>query len=247
MDRPPPLTLPDQIAAASEWWREAGVDAVFLDEPQAWLAPDEPESETPTAKPPKPAEPAAPPPPSIGGDEAGWPRDADAFARWWLEEPSLDDGGTFPRIAPRGAAGAELMVLVPMPEAVDREELLSGAEGRLVDNMLAAMGIKADSSYIAAALPRHMPMPDWQGLAERGLGSLLRHHCAVIRPDRLLVMGQALLPLLGHDGANGPASIRETKLGEVMVPTLATFAPERLLDHPKLRADLWRRWLDFSQ
>ena len=33
-------TLTDSIAAAQAWWREAGVDLVFHDAPQPWLAPE---------------------------------------------------------------------------------------------------------------------------------------------------------------------------------------------------------------
>ena len=246
-DITPALSLADQFAATLDWWREAGVDAVFVDEPAGWLAPEEDDLPAPVAKQQRPPEPAVPPPPLLGGEEAGWPASLDAFAGWWLEEPSLDEGGTFPRIAPYGVVEADLMVLVPMPEAEDRESLLTGPQGRLVANILAAMEIGEDRRYVAAALPRHMPVPDWRGLAEAGLGGIVRHHCALARPRRLLIMGQALLPLLGHDGAHGPAAIRQTELPAGAVPSLATFAPDRLLDHSKLRADLWRRWLDFSQ
>ena len=39
---------------------------------------------------------------------------ADDAAGWWLSEPSLDGGTVQGRVAPRGSAGAELMVLVAL-------------------------------------------------------------------------------------------------------------------------------------
>ena len=129
---PSPSPLQADLAAALDWWREAGVDAVFEDEPRGWLA--EPAAEAEAAAPPsrKPLQPApAPPPdlPKIGGPREQWPRDLAAFRAWWLSEASLDEGGLAPRIAPSGDAGAKLMVLVAMPEEGDRDTLLSGPGG----------------------------------------------------------------------------------------------------------------------
>src|SRR5690242_19127952 len=95
--RPAP-SLADSIAAAQAWWREAGVDFAYTDEPAPWLA-DEKTADAPA--PPAQATPARPPEPErpkIGGDRASWPQDLAAFRDWWLVEPSLDAGGTHPRL-----------------------------------------------------------------------------------------------------------------------------------------------------
>src|SRR5690606_27535916 len=99
---------------------------------------------------------------------------------WWLCEPSLDVGGLHPRVPPRGAAEPALMVLVPMPEAEDAEVLLSGAEGRLITNIAAALRLDADAIYWAAALPRHTPAPHWDELRRAGLGAVLQHHITLV-------------------------------------------------------------------
>ena len=165
-----PTPLAEQIAAAQAWWREAGVDFVFHDEPRAWLADDAPPAHSAAAV-TAPASPVEPPRARIGGDPSGWPQDLAAFHRWWLEDPSLDTGGAALRVAPRGEAGAALMILVPMPEAEDSDTLLSERHGTLVGNMLRAMNIPPERAYLAAALPRHASHPDWAGLAARGLGA----------------------------------------------------------------------------
>ena len=66
-------TLESKIAAALDWWRDAGVDATFTDEPRAWLAvtaEDEIVRETEKKRNRRPAEvetKPAPPARQIGG------------------------------------------------------------------------------------------------------------------------------------------------------------------------------------
>jgi DNA polymerase len=240
-----PPTLTEQFAAAQEWWREAGVDADFADAPRNWLEDplEMPVEAALAAVPTKPAEPALPP---LGGARSSWPQSLADFAPWWLAGEDFDTGGTGPRIAPRGVAAAELMVLVPMPEEADRDRLLSAAHGRLIGKMLAAMGIADDAAYLASALPRHARHPDWQALAERGLGDINLHHVHQAAPKRLVVLGRAMLPLFGHDPAQAGAQPRRIALEGCGVPALVSFGPEALLQTPRFRAGLWRSWLDWT-
>lgn len=245
MDSRTPLTLAEQIAAAQAWWLEAGVDSDFGDEPRHWLErPAREAAEAPQAPPPvTPSEPAEPP---LGGASSAWPRTLADFAPWWLAGEHLDTGGAGPRVGPRGAAEAELMVLVPMPEPEDTERLLSGLQGKLVGNMLAAMGIAESAVYVAAALPRHARHPDWSGLAARGLGKVLIHHVNLVAPKRLLVLGRAMLPLFGHDPAQAGAKPRRIALEGCGAPALVSFGPDALLQTPRFRAGLWRGWLEWT-
>ena len=240
-----PLTLAEQIAAAHDWWREAGVDAAFADEPRDWLErPPEPApSVASSATSAHAAEPAVPP---LGGDCAAWPQALADFAAWWVSDEAFETAGTGPRVPPRGVAGAELMVLVPTPEEADAERLLSGPQGRLVGNMLTAMGIAEDAAYLASALPRHVRHSDWHALAARGLGKIVIHHVRLVQPKRLLVLGRAMLPLFGHDPAQAGAKPREMSLEGCEVPALVSYGPEGLLDTPRFRAALWRGWLDWT-
>ncbi|MEO0063359.1 MAG: hypothetical protein RLZZ08_1919 [Pseudomonadota bacterium] len=246
----PPATLAEQVAAAQQWWRDAGVDCLFVDEPQGWLhdtvgTAAAPTPATPIIAAPRPVKPDQPAV-RLGGDEAGWPTDLPTFREWWLTEPTLDVGGLNARIPPRGEAGAPLMVLVPMPEADDGETLLSGREGRLLANFALAAGINPAALHVASALPRHMVAPDWAALAAGGLGQILRHHIQLAAPKRLLVMGRDILPLIGHDPAQSTPGPGNLRLEGQELPMLATYAPARLLDHARLRTALWRHWLDWT-
>lgn len=256
MPSPSPSPLASDIAAALDWWREAGVDAIYADAPRTWLAdPRQGDSAgklaaaeaagATGARPSVPSRPSPPPPP-MGGERALWPRDLAAFREWWLAEPSLDEGGLAPRVAPRGEAGAELMVLIDMPEEEDSETLLSGPGGRLLDSFLAAAGLAPGQVYRAAALPRRTPVPDWAALAGQGMGAVLAHHVALARPKRLLIFGTHILPLCGHDPAQGPQKLRCFNHDSGRVPALSEPRLERLLEKPGLRARMWRHWLDWT-
>ncbi len=247
MDRSVSPSLADELAAAQEWWREAGVDCVFGDEPVQWLKDPVPEAEPPPAVAARAeAVPAAPPAPAIGGEEAGWPADPEAFARWWMTEPSLDTGGADSRVPPRGAAGAKVMILVPQPEREDRERLLSGPQGRLLASFLDAAGIAEENTYLASALPRHMPHPDWSGLMRAGLGKIALHHAAIARPARVLLFGNDVLALLGNNPAQNPAFLLNLNHQGRSVPALAARSLEHMLNIPSARSRFWRDWLDWT-
>lgn len=249
-DVPTPLSAQD-LAAAVGWWRDAGVDLDFVDEPLRWLAPEQ-ATDAPlplpaafTAARPQ-AEAEAPAEIAIGGDRAGWPATFEAFRDWWLAEPSLDSGQVRARVAPRGPKGAALMILVAQPEATDSECLLSGPEGAFLGVMLQAMGIRPEEAYVASALPRHTPLPDWDALGAQGLGAVLAHHIHLAAPQRLLVLGSGILPLLGHDPAQSAQTSPMFNHEGRRTPMLPAFELAAIAARPARKAGFWQKWLEFS-
>lgn len=243
-------TAADRVAAAFDWWRDAGVDADFADAAQDWLAaPPLPAPAAATAAAPVPlAAPvqAALPPPRLGGDAAHWPQDLAGFGHWWLSAPELDGGTTTGRVAPRGPHGAPLAILVEHPEAADTDRLLSGPHGRLIGALLRALGHDEDAVYVAAALPRHMPLPDWSALDAAGLGDIARHHLALAAPQRLITFGPNVSSLLGHAPANsGAHSPPYYRIG-ASLPALAAPALESL-QRPGPKRLLWQTLLRWPQ
>lgn len=248
MDHPANPDFLADITGALDWWREAGVDYDFLDEPREWFARPEPAAEQRTAHqraPARaPAESASPRPARL--DPASLPRDLAAFRPWWLSEPMLDDGATGFRIPPQGPAGAKLMIVVEEPEAEDGETLLSGPQGRLLDAMLAAFALPREEAYIASALPRHTPAPDWVALAERGIGQVLAHHVNLVSPERLIVLGGNILSLLGHELPQRPAVLRQLNQEGRSIPMLASWGLPALMKQPRAKPVLWRAWLEWT-
>lgn len=247
MDQRPNPEFLDDITGALDWWRDAGVDCDFLDEPVEWLAPPEPERGAATERrrpEPKPDPDAAPPPAKL--DPAGLPADLAAFTPWWLAEPLLCEGGPAARVAPQGKTGAELMIVVEEPEAEDGEILLSGIHGRLLDAMLSAFGTKREDVYLASALPRHTPGVNWTAMGERGIGQVLAHHVGLVRPKRLFVLGGNVLPLIGHESPHRPAMLRTFDHEGCSIPLLAAWALPALLAQPRAKPVLWKAWLDWT-
>lgn len=259
----PPPDPQRLIADALDWWRSAGVDHAFVDDPQVWLAEHESQGAAqggsakaqPVARlAPLPGD--APPvaaPTRIGGEPAGWPNNLADFAPWWLNEPSLDPAPPARRVAPSGAAGAPLMVLVAMPEEEDVSHgdapatLLSGKAGRLLDAMLQAMGLSRDTIYLAAALPARMPAPDWDDLKERGLREVLLHHIALAAPQRLLILGRGVVSTLAeNDPAKNSHNLQSLDQGEQSVPVGTGYDLEAMLARPALKAGVWKKWLEWT-
>lgn len=237
--------LGEEFAAALDWWREAGVDCDYLDEPRDWLAkPPTAQAEPPPPEfvaPVRPA-PAVPAKPAI--DRAAMPGDLAAFVAWWLGEPALDHGRASGRVPPRGPAGAALMIVVEEPERDDADRLLSGPQGKLLDGFLAAAGIAPDAVYVASALVRNTPMADWQDAAASGIGEALKRHVALVRPARLLAFGGNVLSLLGHDPAQDPAVSQQFDHEGAAIPLIRARSLQAMLGRPAWKAALWRDWLD---
>lgn len=247
MDMRADSSLAEQFAGALDWWHEAGVEHDFADSPHSWIAPEALEEPIEPSRPAAAMAPKPAPAPTPEVDRSSWPVDLATFATWWLSDPLLDGGQLTGRVAPRGVAGAELMVLVAEPERGDSTELLSGPQGRLLSSMLAAMGIAPKSCYFASLLPRHTPHADWAVAAERGQGELACHHVALASPKRLITFGSSILPLLGHDPANFPAGAGEFQHGDCKLPMLAARDLGLLLERPRWKAGFWQMWLDWTK
>lgn len=252
-------TLADDIAATLAWWRAAGVDCDFTDDATAWLAETsagsqeaQPASDL-SAAPQRssaarsgevaPAENVGKPIDLLGDSP---PATLEEFREFWLTTPGLDTIGPRGRIAPRGAANAALMVLVIDPEESDRDRLLSGPQGRLLEQIVSAMGLGEDEVYLASALPRHTPMADTQAAAQAGLGAVLARHIELVAPKRLIAFGTNVLPLLQHGVTNGETSLREINHNGLSDSVMVSGGLDSLMAMPRLKARFWRRWIEWS-
>lgn len=246
----------EALEAAFGWWREAGVDSDYTEEPVSWLAKPEVEGAVTAQRPsqgikePKqtPLERAfcnIPAAERIGGDKAGWPQDLAAFREWWMNEKTLASVGPDHRLPPRGIAGAKVWMVIPQPFEYDSETLLSGEAARLVDAILRAIDVAPHEVYFASALPAPVALADWTDLSTRGLGEVLLHHIALSFPMRVIAFGRALAPLFGvaPENAREPAVV---KLGEAVLPLM--IAPElaELARSPDRRRNFWKRWLEWT-
>jgi DNA polymerase len=219
-----------RAASALEWWHEAGVDTLVDEAPRDWLA-----TTAPARVPAAIAEeiPAAAP---------GLPATLTEFEAW-RTSAAAPDAGWGPPIAPSGNAASGLMVLLDMPEREDAAAgaLLSGEAGRLFDRMLAAIGRDRQSIYLASfAVARPVTRTIAAEFAET-LTDLARHHIALVRPKRLLVMGDAAnRALLGTNAAASGPILHVLKHDGGQTEAVATFHPRFLLENPGRKARAWR-------
>lgn len=239
------------LTAALDWWRDAGIDHAFVDDPQDWLAAARAAPEPAPMAPMKPlrelaAERADSPAVVSVGPREGWPQNLADFPAWWMAEPALAPAG-LPRAAPAGPQGAPLMVLVPMPAADDQQGLMTGKAGKLLDAMFTAMGIDRAQTYLASALPAHVPMADWGLLKQAGIGEVLLHHIALAAPQRLLILGPTgISALLGNDPPNLAQSLRGINQERGLIAAMSAWDLDAMLSRPALKAGLWARWLEWT-
>ena len=259
-----PDNLRDAFVAGLDWWRDAGVAEHVADEPHGWLKSREDPEKKPAAA--TESEPAPAPQAEqvfekagalkrfLGsesegahpGSPADWPGDLATWQKWWMESDLLDPPGAFPRVPPRGAEGAQVMLIVDQPREEDGDALLQGPAGTLAANMLRAMGIAQDARYFASALPRHNLRPDWQALATAGYGQLMVHHIALVQPKRVFACGDRVWSLLAHGTAQAPQSLTTIPLDSASIPVFAMPDLPTLLRSAPVRSQTWNRWLDWS-
>lgn len=248
----PTTPLAAEFDAALHWWRLAGVDCDFAEDATDWLAePNVPQPQVPqdnqvARKADEHVEAKSQNSERIDLLGKNPPADLEAFQRFWLEAPGLDAIGPRGRVAPRGPANADLMVLVIDPEERDSERLLGGPQGALLSNMLAAMGMGEDEVYIASALPRHTPMADTASLAAGGMDAVVLHHIALAAPRRVVAFGANIPPFLGHALAKDLSSLREINQKPESIPLLVNEGLDSLMAMPRLKVRFWRRWMEWS-
>ena len=215
-------------ASALDWWQEAGVDTLVEESPRDWLAPPAAARAAPAAV--VEAAPAAP------------PATLAAFESWRVSA-AAPDFGWGPSVAPGGDAEAGLMVLLDVPEREDAAagHLLGGEAGRLFDRMLAAIGRNRQSIYLASlAVARPISGRIASGAAA-GLAELARYHIGLVRPKRLLVMGDAAnRAVLGTSAAASGSILHVVKHAAGQSEAVATFHPRFLLENPAQKARAWR-------
>lgn len=229
------------LASALEWWRDAGVETLSEDEPRDWLA-------RPVAVPEAIAGPAGETIAATAAPEVPLPDTLDAFIAWRMSDAAPEADWLTPRIAPSGPADADWMILTDMPEADDSDSLMSGAAGRLLGRMLAAIGQKRESVHLAAlawARPLTGQVP---GDAEARLIELALHHVALVAPKKLLLLGQTANRVLGTTSGSAPAnSLHDIKHSGGNTEVVGTFHPRFLMERSAAKAEAWKHLLLLSR
>lgn len=152
----------------------------------------------------------------------------------------------------RGPVRTRLMVVYPQPTLQDDQEgqILQGTEGQLVRNMLAAIGVQVEDTYVAYHTKCRPPQDRHPFVAEVNTClPFVVEQIRTLQPEVVLVMGaiaaqsllqtnQRLESLRGkwfalHEGDLLPQAKRSCHM-------LATYHPMYLLNRPHRKRDAWR-------
>ena len=212
-----------EAASALRWWLEMGVDVATQEDPRNWF---ERAGANSTAPADAPAE--APPVPAT----------LDDFRQWLASEAAPLASARSRFVLPRGAQGAEVMLLSDPPS---REELaddqpIGGEAAVLMERMLAAIGMSGQA-YSANLACFHSPGPRLTPKQIEDCGAAARQHVALARPKRLLLLGDTpSRAVLGKPLLNARGHVHTVE----GVRTVATFHPRQLLRRPSDKALAWK-------
>jgi uracil-DNA glycosylase len=219
----------EDLASAISWWVGAGVDCVVEEAPTLWLGRGESPIATPTV-----AEVVAP---------AAMPHNLAALTQWLMTNQEIPDAGPAQRrVAPSGDSASGFMILIDMPEAGDADagHLLSGEVSELVDRMLGAIGRDRNSVYIASLSPGRTPTGRLSDAGTDRLTEIARHHVALVKPDKLWLMGRAASrAMIGVDDVMGRGSLHVVNHQGGMTAAITSAHPRVLLQTPKRKAEVW--------
>ncbi len=229
----------NSAASALDWWHEAGVDTLVDDVPRDWFAAPEPLI-VPAAVPVAPVAPVAAPSamPLLFADFLNW--------RSGAEVPEADWSGV--SLAAIGPADATVMVLVDCPDRDDGDAgaLLSGASGRLLDRMLAAIGLTRDEVHLAAVCAKRPTAGRIHSEVEARLSEIAKHHIALVAPERLLLLGNAAsrailgMELQAARGRLHGFNHKNADTGAGSTNVVASFHPRFLIEKPAAKAEAWK-------
>ena len=273
------MSDPRALIALLEWYDAVGVDAVVLEQAIDRLAapPPAPVGEAPprwqeggegaapergAARPDRPVHPAPAATVTLPDDDAIDAARAEAAAADSLEalrEVMLRfDGCNLKKTATQlvfadGNPAARIMLI---GEAPGREEDLDGRpfvgrSGKLLDRMLAAIGLDRSSVYIVNVVPWRPPGNRTPSAQETEIcRPFLTRQIELVDPDVLVSLGgPAAKALTGS--ADGILKLRGKwqayRVGEREVPCLATLHPAYLLRQPLQKRLAWRDFLSLKR
>ena len=224
------------LSSALEWWQDAGVDVLVDEEPRDWLASRTPPAETgPIAD-------------AVAAPVEALPAALDAFIAWRMSGAAPEAAWMTPRVPPMGSPDAEWVIFTDMPEPDDSDALLTGPSGRLLDRMLAAIGLSRDAVYLASlavARPLTGRIPSEQ---QERLVELARHHLSLLAPRKLLILGQTTSCVLPETSdAAGFNRIHEINHSGAIMRVLATYHPRLLIERPAAKSEVWKHLLPLSR
>jgi DNA polymerase len=271
--------LAGALESLLRWYVAMGVDAAIAEEPRDHFADVEiAKAETaPAPEPTRPApRPALTPPASAGlgapprpaaeappasaetliraaSERAAAAQNLDALRQAWEGFEGCALAATASRmILSAGTPGSRVMLIGAAPGSDDERqgEAFAGPAGRLVDAMLASIGLSRETVYLANLIPWRPPGNRPPTPLEAALClPFARRHIALANPAIILCLGERAAQVLldtretlsrlrgrwhAYEGEDGPVRLA------------VTFSPDYLLSQPLQKRRAWRDLLDLA-
>jgi DNA polymerase len=143
-----------------------------------------------------------------------------------------------------GSQSAEWMIIGEAPGAEEdrRGEPFVGRAGKLLDEMLRAVGLSRKDVFIANILKCRPPNNRDPAVSEaEACRSHLDRQIELVRPRLILAVGRiAAQQLLGSDETVGRLRGRVHSLKKQEIPVVVTYHPAYLLRTPKQKREAWK-------
>lgn len=231
---------PDDLAALLAWWQACGVDTCVADAPQSWFSAPPPQVRTAA---PRIAEqtamaksPARPPMIAPDGEFSDVRSLDDLLEKLRAENPLVPIADGNPQ------SGVMLIGEGPSAEDLRTGRPFTGPAGRLLDRMLAAIGLDRTGCYIGLAAPRRaIPGPVPADSMADDLALTLAH-IRLAAPRVLLLLGGPATHILTGDTtviSRQRGKWREVHIDNRAIPALPTYNPAYLLRRPEAKRETW--------
>lgn len=236
----------EMIESLQDWWKDAGVDQHYGDDPQALLCDG---TDTESKKTPEIGKTVAPQtvarPESVRAPtpSQAMPKSYDDYLVWLSNRSNLVEKESPGEVVlPFGQLNPAMMVVTAMPDRQENEKstIFSRQGQALVENMLSAMGIDSENSYFATV----SAMRPMDGRIPSKLISPLKarfeHLLKLVRPDRIILFGNSCSQIFFEQEL---LSARQKKLfinhHTSETEAIVTFHPRTLLERPEIKAEAW--------
>ncbi len=230
------------IKSAMDWWADAGLIDAVSDKPFDWLAPVERAMPLASVAIERASFAAAVAERPAQAASAALPDTLAAFDAWLANSPDLPGREWSMQLAlPAGPAAAPLMLIADVPDPADIEagRLFSGAQGRLIEAMLAAIGLTRDACRIASIAVTRPVGGRLDGADADRLIAIARHHIALVRPKSLLLLGQQSAQLIAGEAISPTPCQHSLNHDGVKTAAYALHHPRLLLERPLLKRPAW--------
>ena len=239
----------DKASSYTDWWAMAGVDYLTGEDTVNWLEqPDKVktpqvnkimQAQSPTSE---SAPTHADRPQLITTDN--WPKSLGEIVQNLKNKtplPGSEYGGNI--ALPCGPENPALMVISDVPdiEEANSGQLGQSAAGRLLANMVKAIGHNLDDCYLTALATTRPASGDLPQDVQKDLVPFMMHQIHIANPKFVLILGSAACSaLLNAELMTARGNLHYFNHNVQKVTAITTFHPRTLIARPILKAQAWK-------